>query len=402
MVSRSLAAPMYRQVLLLASAQALFQTASVLVMTIGGLAGATLAPSPEWATAPIASMFLGTAIATIPASMWMARIGRRIGFLAGAAFGTLGGLVAAAGVFTGSLPLLCAGTLLVGVYQGFAQFYRFAASEVADDRFRPRAISLVLAGGVVAALAGPALARIGGEWLRPVYSGSFLILAVVSLVAAGLLLGLKIPAPAKAAPDAAPARPIRAILLQPTYLVALFGAVTGYAVMILAMTATPLAMTHHHHTLADASAVIQLHVLGMFLPSFFTGSLIARFGVLRVMLTGVVLLAGHVLATLSGTGFYSFAAALVMLGVGWNFLYVGGTNLLTRTYTAVERGKAQAANDLSVFLVGLVASLSAGVLQQGIGWQAMNLLLLPWLGVAAGAILWLGLRRPGSMAPERA
>lgn len=382
---------MHWQVARLASAQALFQTASVLVMTIGGLAGAALAPSPEWATAPIASMFLGTAIATVPASMWMASVGRRVGFIAGTGLGTLGGFVAAFGVFTGSLLLLCLGTLLVGAYQGFAQFYRFAAAEVSDDRFRPRAISLVLAGGVVAALAGPALARLGGEWLQPVYTGSFLILAVVSVLAAGALLGLKVPSPPPVEPDGAPARSMLTIARQPNYLVALFAAVTAYGVMILAMTATPLAMVHHRHSLGDASTIIQLHVLGMFLPSFFTGALIARFGVLRVMFTGVLLLTGHVATTLSGTGLYSFAAALILLGVGWNFLFVGGTSLLTRTYAVIEKGKAQAANDMTVFLVGLAASLSAGVLQQSIGWQAMNLWLLPWLGLAGVSILWLGL-----------
>jgi MFS family permease len=384
---------MHWQVLLLASAQALFQTASVLVMTIGGLAGAALAPSPEWATAPIASMFLGTAVATVPASMWMASVGRRTGFVAGAAFGTLGGLIASFGVLAGSLPLLCLGTLLVGIYQGFAQFYRFAAAEVSDASFRPRAISLVLAGGVAAALAGPALARMGVEWLQPSYIGSFLILGVVSLLAAGTLMGLRVPRPPPAESAAAPPRTLLAIAWQPTYLVALFGAVTAYGAMILAMTATPLAMVHHHHSLGDASTVIQLHVLGMFLPSFFTGTLIARFGVLRVMFTGVLLLSGHVVATLSGTGVYSFAAALVLLGVGWNFLFVGGTNLLTRTYAPSERGKAQGANDMTVVLVGLVASLSAGAMQQVLGWQAMNLWLLPWLGLAGASILWLGVKR---------
>ena len=172
-------------------------------------------------------------------------------------------------------------------------------------------------------------------------------------------------------------------------MVALFGAVTGYGIMILAMTATPLAMTHHHHDLTATSTVIQLHVLGMFLPSFFTGSLINRFGVLRIMLAGIVLLAAHVLLALSGTGFYNFTAALILLGVGWNFLYIGGTNLLTRTYSTAEKGKAQATNDLTIFIVGLAASLSAGVLQNTIGWQALNIWLLPWLAAAAAAILWL-------------
>ncbi len=381
---------MHRQVALLSAAQALFQTVSVLVMTIGALAGSILAPAPEWATAPIAAMFLGTAVGTVPASAWMSRVGRRIGFVAGALFGTVGGALAAAGMMFNSLLLLCLGTFFVGIYQSFAQFYRFAASEVADDAFRPRAISLVLAGGVVAALAGPALARLGGDLVVPTYTASFVILAVVSLLGAVLLLGLRIPpVPHTATAAASAPRPLLEIMRQPTYLVALFGAVSGYGIMILAMTATPLAMVHHSHGLGETATVIQLHVLGMFLPSFFTGSLIARFGVLQVMLAGVLLLTGHVLLSLSGTGFYSFASALVLLGVGWNFLYVGGTNLLTRTYSNAEKAKAQAANDLTIFIVGLMASLSAGALHSAIGWQMMNIWLLPWLAAAAGAVLWL-------------
>lgn len=384
---------MYRQVALLASAQALFQTVSVLVMTIGGLAGSQLAPSPALATAPIASMFLGTEMATIPASMWMARVGRKLGFQLGASLGALGGLLAAAGVSAGSLWLLCIGTLLVGAYQGFAQFYRFAASEVSDDTFRPRAISLVLAGGVVAALAGPLLGRLGGDLLQPAYTASFLILSIVSLLAVGVLAGVNVPRPAVLPGVVASARSLGQIMRQPTYLVALFGAATGYGVMILAMTATPLAMAHHHHGLSATATVIQLHVLGMFLPSFFTGSLIARFGVLRIMLAGVLLFFGHVAFTLSGTGFYSFTAALVLLGIGWNFLYIGGTNLLTHTYTPAEKGKAQGLNDLSIFVVGLASSLSAGALQSALGWQTLNLVLLPWLGLAGIAILYLSVAR---------
>lgn len=389
--------PMHRQVFLLATAQALFQIVSVLVMTIGGLAGSTLAPSPEWATAPIAAMFLGTAVSTVPASMWMTRVGRRIGFVTGASLGTVGGLVAAGGMMTSSITLLCVGTFLAGCYQGFAQFYRFAAGEVSDDGFRPRAISLVLAGGVVAALVGPLLARWGGELLQPTYTASFLFLSVASALAVGVLLGVNVPQSVDTADERAAVRPLREIVLQPTYLVALFGAVTGYGIMILAMTATPLAMVHHQHDLGATSTVIQLHVLGMFLPSFFTGSLIARFGVLQVMLAGIMLLTGHVLFSLSGTGFYSFTAALILLGVGWNFLYIGGTNLLTRTYATAEKGKAQAANDLTIFLVGLASSLSAGILQNTIGWQALNVWLLPWLALTAAAILWLRMSPKGAL-----
>lgn len=385
--------PMHLQVLLLASAQALFQTVSVLVMTVGGLAGGQIASRPELATMPIAAMFLGTAAMTFPASLWMARVGRRAGFVAGALLGVLGGFVGAWGIWVGSLLLLSCGTFLVGAHQAFAQFYRFAASEVADDAFRPRAISLVLAGGIVAALAGPLAGRWGGPMMDTPYVGSFLLLALVCIAGALVLLGIRIPA-AQVDSDAAPrGRSLRAIVSQPSYLVALFGAATGYGIMILAMTATPLAMVHHHHGLAAAATVIQLHVLGMFLPSFFTGSLIARFGVLRIMLTGVVLLAAHVLATLTGTGFNSFASALVLLGVGWNFLYVGGTTLLTTTYTAVEKGRAQATNDMTVFAVGLVCSFSAAALLQALGWEKLNLLLLPWLGAAALALILLGTRQ---------
>lgn len=387
--------PMHRQVALLATAQALFQTVSVMVMTVGGLAGSQLASSSQWATLPIATMFLGTASAMFPASAWMTRVGRRAGFMVGAFLGVLGGFVAAFGVFQQSLSLLALGTFFVGTYQAFAQFYRFAASEVASDAFRPRAISLVMAGGVVAALAGPMLGRLGGPLLEPSYLGSFLILAVVSLVAAGVLAGLRIPDEARNDPmrDTA-ARPLSAIVAQPAYLVALFGAATGYGVMILAMTATPLAMVHHHHELASAATVIQLHVLGMFLPSFFTGSLIARWGTLRVMFAGIVLLAGHVLMTWTGTGFNSFASALVLLGVGWNFLYIGGTTLLTTTYTPAEKSRAQATNDMTIFMIGLTCSFGAGGLLQQLGWQKLNGYLLPWLGLAALSLVWFGLRKP--------
>lgn len=382
---------MHRQVALLASAQALVQIVSVVVMTIGALAGASLSPDPAWATAPVAAMFLGTAIATFPASMWMARVGRRPGFLAGAVLGVAAGLVAALGMMWGSLLLLCAGTFLAGAYQGFAQFYRFAAAEVADAAYRPRAISLVLAGGVVAALVGPWLARAGIGLFAP-FAGSFLVMAAASVLAVAVLWRLQVPQPQQSGPAPVAARPWLAIVRQPVYLVALFGAVTGYGVMILAMTATPLAMAHHHHGLNETAMVIQLHVLGMFLPSFFTGSLIARFGVLRIMLAGVLLLTGHVLLTLSGTSLYSFTAALILLGIGWNFLFIGGTSLLTQAYTPAERGKAQATNDLTIFLVGLAASLGAGALQASLGWQMLNLVLLPWLALAAAALLWFGWR----------
>lgn len=385
---------MYRQVLILAGAQALFQIVPVLVVTIGGLAGGAIAPSPRWATLPIAAMFLGTVLAMFPASFWMARVGRRAGFATGAAMGIAGGLLAALGVKLHSLAILSCGTGLLGGYAAFAQFYRFAASEVAEEAFRPRAIALVLAGGVVAAIAGPLLGRIGGPLLEPAYTGSFLIVAAVSFAALVVLLALRMPASTStpSPSDAKVARSWHALVFQPAYLVALFGAATGFGVMILAMTATPIAMALHHHGLEAAAMVIQVHVLGMFLPSFFTGALIERFGVLQIMLAGLLLFVAHVLTTLTGTGFVSFAGALICLGVGWNFLYIGGTTLLTGTYTVHEKARAQAINDLVVFIVALGCSASAGALVASLGWLGLNLVLIPWLIVAAASLVWLGVR----------
>lgn len=380
-----------RQVVLLAAAQALFQTAAVMVTTVGALAGSQIAPVPQLATLPNSAVLLGTALMTIPASLWMERVGRKPGFITGALLGVLGGLIGAVGLWLGSLWILAVGTFFIGTYQGFAQFYRFAAAETVDAAARPRAISWVLSGGIVAALLGPNLARLGAPLLGEEYVGSFLALAIVSLLAAGTLLGLRVPAPASSQTLVAPARALSQIAAQPAYRVAVFSGATAYGVMILAMTATPLAMIHHNHQVSDAAFVIQLHVLGMFLPSFFSGSLIGRIGVLPIMLTGVGLLTTHVLISLSGTELPSFASALLLLGVGWNFLFVGATTMLTSTYQPSERGRAQATNDMLILGIGLVASLGSGVLLQTVGWQTLNMLLLPWLAAAALALIGLGI-----------
>lgn len=381
------------QVMILAAAQALFQTTSVLVLTIGSLAASHITREAGLLTAPIAAMLLGTAIATFPASAVMARIGRRSGFILGAGLGVVGGLLAAGGVWFHSLLMLCGGTCLVGAYQGFAQFYRFAASEVSDDAFRPRAISLVLAGGIVAAFLGPTLARAGSAWLGPLYTGSFLVLSAICLAAMALLLCLRIPAPAAGGAKAEEGRSWLVMVTQPVYLVALFGAATGAGVMMLAMTATPIAMAHHHHSLDASAMVIQLHILGMFVPSFFTGALIARFGVLKVMIAGVLVLAADIFISLSGVGVGSFSIALILLGIGWNFLYVGGTTLLTQAYTPAEKSRAQATNDMTIFVVGFAGSLGSGVLLQTLGWQMLNLVLLPWLAVALIVLSWFAMRK---------
>lgn len=382
---------MARQVFLLAVSQALFQTVSVLVMTVGALAGGVVAPDPGLATVPIAAMFLGTALTTFPAAAFMARVGRRAGFLIGSACGLAGGVIGALAMLSGGFAPLCLGTFLIGCNQGFAQFYRFAASEVADDAFRPRAISLVLAGGIVAALAGPEIARWGGPLLAAPFAGSFLLQAVVSALAFVTLLFVHVPMPPASTHGG---RALSAIIRQPDYAVALLGAATGYGAMILAMTATPLAMRAHDHGLDHTALVFQAHVLAMFLPSFFTGTLITRFGAPAVMLAGVAVLVVHVALTLTGVDLLAFVSSLVCLGIGWNFLFVGGTSLLTTTYAPEERARAQAFNDMMLFAVSLLCSVAAGALLRHLGWIGLNLALLPFLALAALAILWRLPHRP--------
>jgi MFS family permease len=387
-----------RNVLILAACQALFQTASVLIMTVGGLAGLLVAADKSLATLPIAAAMVGTMLGTVPASLLMGRIGRRTGFIIGALIGALGGGLGALGMIQGSLLLLCTGTLLVGIYQAFAQYYRFAAAEAASASFKSQAISLVLAGGVAAAIAGPQIGVLAKDLAGAEFAGSFLAIVVLSLVASALLAFVHMP-PAPAASMDGAARPLMEIVRQPKFLVALGGAAAGFGVMILAMTATPLAMVAHRHAAADAAFVIQWHVLGMFVPSFFTGFLIARFGVLTMMLAGVAALAGHVAISLSGLALLHFLSALVLLGVGWNFLYVGGTTLLTETYRPSEKAKVQALNDFSIFGVVVLASFASGWLMHGIGWMGVNLAALPFLAATAIALGAFGWHRQKIIAP---
>jgi MFS family permease len=376
-----------RVVIALASTQALFQTASVLIMTIGGLAGQLLAPEPSLATLPIAMVALGTAIATVPASILMGRVGRRPGFLMGTMFGAAGGAAAAAGIVNGSFPLLCLGTLLVGLNQGFAQFYRFAAAEAVPAQSRSRALSMVLAGGIFAAFAGPHLGAITRELLfGAAYAGSFAAVVVLSLIAAAILASTPLPSPAVADVDVEPARSLSEIARQPRFVAAITGATVGYAVMVLVMTATPLSMLAHNHSVSDAAFVIQWHVLGMFVPSFFTGWLVSRFGVTNIMLAGVGLLLGEVAIVASGSDMLQFASALILLGVGWNFLYVGGSAMLLETYKPCERGKAQALNDFIIVGVTAGAAFSAGALVESFGWSGLNLAIIPFLFVTGGVI----------------
>ena len=387
-----------RNVFLLAGTQALFQTASVMVMTLSGLAGLQLASDKSLATLPIAMMMVAAAATMIPASMLMQRFGRKTGFLLGTALGCVAGVTAAGAIWLHSFWLFVFANMLVGAYQGFAQYYRFAAADVASADFKSRAISWVIAGGVVAAFAGPNIARVTqgiGPWP---FMASYVALSALSLMALLVVTRMAIP-PVVPAEVHGPARPLSEIMRRPVFITALIGSSVGYAVMVMVMTATPLAMQICGQSLGASTTVIQWHVLGMFLPSFFTGNLIRRHGVLPIMGTGIVLLGGHVAVAFSGIEFLHFLSGLILLGVGWNFLFIGGTTLATEAYQPAERAKTQAAHDFLMFGAVSLASFSAGGLLNAGGWQSVNLTVLPFLGLASMAVLGLGLVRRRAAAP---
>jgi len=386
-----------RSVSLLAASQAMALSAVVLSMTLAGILGAMLAPDKGLATLPIAAMVVGTAIASIPASLLMRRLGRRTGFLIGAALGVAGSVLAATGLQMQSFAVFVVGHLLLGMYQGFANYYRFAAAEAAGPAHASRAISWVVAGGVVAAFAGPQIAVWGRDWLpQHAFLGSYIAQGLLSLAALVLLSRLDLPRVAAAPGE--PARSLRQIVAQPALRTAVVGAAVAYAVMILAMTATPLAMLGCGFGTGEVKPVIQWHVFGMFVPSFFTGSLVARFGAPRVMQTGFVLLIGHVAVAASGVEYLHFLSALVLLGVGWNFAFVGGTALLTQAYRASEQTKVQALNEGVVFGFVALGSLGAGWMYDRFGWATLNLAALPLLVVALVWSLAGGRAKPAAQA----
>jgi MFS family permease len=376
-----------KQIFLLAAAQALFQTASVLVMTLSALVGTRLATDKGLGTLPVALMVAGTLIMMVPASLLMQRYGRKAGFLVGIASGALAGALGAYAIWNGDFWLFVLANFFVGWYQAFAQYYRFAAAEIASPAFKSRAISWTIAGGVVAALAGPNLARFTQNLGGVPFAFSFVAMVALAAAAAVVVAALRIPAPARSDTQGEQ-RSLLEIAKQGTFITALASSMVGYMVMLGVMTATPVAMEMCGHAFGSAATVIQWHVLGMFVPSFFTGDLIQRFGVHKIMIAGVTLLFGHVLISLAGIDYLHFLSALILLGVGWNFLFIGGTTMLTETYRPAERAKTQAMHDFLVFGVVSVASFSSGSLLNSVGWKTMNLLVMPFLTLALALIVF--------------
>ncbi|MEM9442373.1 MAG: MFS transporter [Pseudomonadota bacterium] len=381
-----------RDVYLLAVCQALLATGNAVVISTSALVGQTLAPD-GLATLPLFLQFVAVMSATLPASLLMRQIGRRAGFSIGAGFALTAGLLGSGAILIGSFPLFCVASFAYGGFMAFGLYYRFAAADASTPAFRPRAISYVLAGGVVAAIAGPELAKATDDLLGlALFAGSYAAIAGIGGLTLLTLMFLRLPLPSLEE-RRGEGRSTLQIMRQPAFVVALAVAAIAQGSMVLVMTATPLAMAFCGHGFDQTAFVIQWHILGMFAPSFFTGHLIGRFGVLNVMALGVLLILTCLGVALSGVDVAQFWVSLLLLGVGWNFMFVGATTLLTSTYEPAEKARLQAVNDLIIFAVAALASLSSGILHHLIGWQAVNFsMVLPTL-VMLGAILWLRSRQ---------
>ena len=381
-----------RNVGLLAGCQAMLFTNNSTLVAINGLAGLALAPRPSLATLPVTCWVLGGALATMPASLYMKRVGRQAGLTAGTFWAVAGALVCGAAIYGGYFSLLCLGALLFGVYNAHGQYYRFAAADAVPPEQRPTAISLVLAGGLIGGILGPALSRWTLELGARKFMGAYLTLIGVAIVTMALLRFIRIPVPS-AAERAAAGRPLAEIAAQPKFIVAVLAAAIGYGVMNFLMTSTPIAMQICGYAFSATAFVISSHIVAMFAPSFVTGALIRRFGTIPVMLSGAALNLVTIAIALAGITIAHFWWALVLLGIGWNFLYTGGTTLLTETYRPEERAKAQGANDQAIFIMMLVSSFTSGATVTTAGWERVNLFALPLVAIVAVALVWFLLQQ---------
>ena len=382
---------------LLAACQAMLFTNNSTLIAINGLAGLALAPNASLATLPVTCWVIGGAIATMPASQYMRRVGRRSGLMRGASIGVLGALICAAAVWQASFWLLCFGAVVFGTFNAFGQYYRFVAAEVAAPDFRATAVSLVLAGGLVGGILGPTTSRLTVDLVGPKFAGAYLALIVFVLVTIAILSRIRVP-DLSAAEQAATGRPFSKIAAQPKYIVAVTAGAISYGVMNFLMTSTPIAMGVCGHPYGDAAFVISSHVVAMFAPSFVTGGLIRRFGAIPVMLAGAVLNIASIAIALSGVAVTNFWWSLVLLGVGWNFLYIGATTLLTETYRPEERAKAQGANETAIFAMMTVSSFSSGMIVTNAGWEKVNYAAAPLIAIVIAALVFLAFRKRGARA----
>ncbi len=394
--------PARRNVAVLVAATAFLGAQMPMIFIIGGLAGQSLAGNPCFATLPISMIVLGSMLSAQPLSALMQRWGRRAGFAVGAAGGAAGAAVGAWGLMVQSFPLFLAGSLLTGIYMSAQGFYRFAAADTADPGFRPKAISYVMAGGLLSAILGPQLVKATADAMVVPFLGTYLAVIAINVVGAFLFLLLDIPAPAPPAEGAARGRTKGALLRTPAIAVAVICASVSYALMNLVMTSAPLAVVGCGFATADAADVVSAHVLAMFGPSFFTGHLIARFGAEKVVAAGLAILAAAGAIALTGVELWQFFGTLILLGLGWNFGFIGATAMLSAAHGPQERGRVQGLNDMIVFGSVTLASLASGGLMNcagsspAAGWSAVNLFMLPFLALAGAALIWLAMRPRGA------
>jgi MFS family permease len=378
-----------RNVGILAVGQALNGSALTMVIIAAPLAGHMLAEEKALATLPSAMQWLFTMITAYPASLLMRRIGRRAGFILGDTFLIIGGVLCMFALFRGEFPLLWIGASFTGMSNGFAIFYRFAAADSVDPAWRARAISYVLAGGVVAAFIGPELGVLTRDLLSPAtFAGCYAALIGIALCKMAVMSMLRIPRPS-VEERTARGRPLLEIVAQPRYIIALMCSMVGWGVMVLMMSSTPLAMQVCNHSFGETAFVIQWHVVGMYAPSFFTGHLIRRFGLANILFAGAMLQAIAVASNLVGIEVWNFWAANMLQGIGWNFLFIGGSTLLTTTYRPEERARAQGLHDQLTMAVAAIASFSSGALHHMVGWQYVNIAVIPMILSVLLANAWL-------------
>jgi len=399
-----------RNARVLAICQGLYIAAISIDLTLTALTGHMLAPDKALATLPFALITVAGAAVTWFASLLMQRIGRRAGFALGGLAGTAGGLLSVWAVFHADFWLFCAGTALVGVFQAFAQYYRLAAADAVEAAAKARAIAVVMAGGVIAAVAGPALAA----WSRDLFplatfAGAYLMVALLGAATVALLLAAyrdlpDVPADSASPREApAPARPLRVVARQPIFVAALANNVVGSVSMMFVMTAAPLAAVACHHSIDDGANIMQWHLIGMYGPAFFAGALVKRWGLPTMLGLGMAINVASAGVAIASTSLPAFYAALFFLGVGWNFMFVGGTTLLAQSYRPAERGRAQGAAEMLRYAATALATLAAGPALDRYGWQAVNTAMLPVVGLAAlMTAWWVRSERRGPGNPARA
>ncbi|HEX6993670.1 MAG TPA: MFS transporter [Gammaproteobacteria bacterium] len=359
---------------------------------VAGLAGALLADNKALATLPVSMVVLASMFTAPAASIFMGRFGRRSGFLVGTLAGGIGAALCARALHAGSFEMLVAGAVAIGVYQAFHGFYRFAAADTASDAFKPKAISWVFAGGLLSALIGPEIVRLtSAAPAATAYANAYLASIGLNVVGALGLLFLDIPRPAAAAGGRASGRPLSVIARQPVFVVAALCGMVGFSAMSLVMTSTPLAMVGHGFTSGHAADVVRWHILAMFAPAFFTGNVIARFGQLPVIAVGLGLIGVCGAIALLGVDLHHFYAALIALGIGWNFSFIGATSLLGSAHTPAEQAKVQGLNDFLVFALVAVGSFGSGALLDAFGWRAVQYAMAPALAAAGASVIWLAL-----------